>query len=138
MAGLGGLFGSFFTPIYTAGIITALAARMQGEKVSYADAMRAGLHHWWRLLRGPAGRDSPHLLGFLCFIIPGGILTIRYMLIDNVVVLEGAGVADSRWRSTMLTRGRGWALCLASSFAFSVLILLNVAVVAALQVTGSG
>ena len=46
---LGQLIELVFGPIYAAGIITALAARMSGEKMSYLEAMCAGLHHWGRL-----------------------------------------------------------------------------------------
>jgi hypothetical protein len=126
----------FFTPIYTAGIITALAWRMEGEKISYRDAMRAGVHHWGRLFGARFVANLFIMLGFLCFLIPGGILAIRFMLIEEVVVLEGAGVHDSRWRSSILTRGQGWSLCLASSFAVALVLLAGLAVGAILELAG--
>jgi hypothetical protein len=126
----------FFAPLYTAGIITALASRLEGVKISYTDAMRAGLHHWGRLFGARLVATLLNFVGFLCFFIPGVILAIRFMLIDAVVVLEGAGIANSRWRSAMLTRGRGWALFLASAFATGLLVLSGVAIGAVLELAG--
>lgn len=85
-----------FGPIYAAGIITALAARMAGRKTSYLEAMRSGLHHWGRLFAARVIASLSVLIGFLAFIIPGLVLATRFMLIDEVVVLEGAGAWDSR------------------------------------------
>src|SRR5208337_2070154 len=78
---LGNLVEIVFGPIYSAGIITALAARMA-----------AGL------LVG---------LGIVALIVPGLVLAVRYSLIDEVVVLEGAGARVARQRSSQLTWGKG-------------------------------
>lgn len=126
----------FFSPIYAAGIVTALAARMAGERTSYGDAMRAGLHHWGRLFGAQLVARILITLGLLCFIVPGVFLGIRYMFVNEVVVLEGAGVVDSRWRSTMLTRGREWALFQAGAFSIGIVILTGLTIGATLQVTG--
>ena len=88
---LAGLVEAVFGPVYAAGIITALAARMSGEKISYLDAMRAGLHHWGRLFAARFVAGLFVMLGLFAFVIPGLVLAARYMLIDEVVVLEGAG-----------------------------------------------
>src|SRR5271157_2572559 len=124
-----------FGPIYDAGIITALAGRMSGEKTSYLEAMRAGLHHWGRLFGARLVAGLFVLLGLLAFIIPGLILATRFMLIDEVVVLEGAGAWKSRQRSTQLTWGkalqifRAWVVsnALVTTFAFSLTKLVGLA-----------
>ena len=67
--------------------------------------------------------------------IPGLILAARYMLIDEVVVLEGAGARDARQRSAQLTRGktlrmiRAWfvSVALILTFSFSLANLLALA-----------
>ena len=125
MIQLGQLVEFVFGPIYAAGIITALAARMSGEKTSYLEAMRAGLHHWGRLFGARVVASLFVILGLLAFIVPGLIRAIRYMLIDQVVVLEGAGVAEARHRSAELTHGKGrqifraWMVSVALILAFS-------------------
>ena len=98
-----------FGPICTGGVITALAAQMSGEKTPYPEAIRAGLHHWGRLFGARIVAQGLVMLGLLAFIIPGIILAVRFSLIDEVVVLEGAGVTAARNRSVQLTRGKGIA-----------------------------
>jgi hypothetical protein len=132
---LGWLVEYVFGPIYAAGIITALAARMSGEKTSYVEAMRAGLHHWGRLFGARVVAGLFVFLGSLAFIVPGLILAVRFMLIDEVVVLEGAGVRESRQRSSQLTYGkalqifRAWVVSIAliMTFSFSLTRLLDLA-----------
>ncbi len=115
-----------FGPIYAAGILTALAARMLGQKISYVEAMQAGLHHWGRLFAARLIAGLSVLLGFLAFIIPGLILATRFMLVDEVVVLEGAGAWESRQRSSQLTWGkalqifRAWVVSVALIMVFSL------------------
>ncbi len=126
MLQLGQLVEFVFGPIYAAGIITALAARMSGAKTSYLEAMRAGLHHWGRLFGARFVAGLFVLLGLLVFFLPGLILAVRFMLIDEVVVLEGAGAWQSRQRSTQLTRGkalqifRAWVVSIALIMVFSI------------------
>jgi hypothetical protein len=123
---LGQLIELVFGPIYAAGIITALAARMSGEKMSYLEAMRAGLHHWGRLFGARLVAGLFVFLGLIALIIPGLILATRFMLIDEVVVLEGAGAWKSRQRSTQLTWGkalqifRAWVVSIALMVTFSL------------------
>ncbi len=135
MLQLGQLVEFVFGPIYAAGIITALAARMSGAKTSYLEAMRAGLHHWGRLFGARFVAGLFVLLGLLVFFLPGLILAVRFMLIDEVVVLEGAGAWQSRRRSTQLTLGkalqifRAWVVSIAliMTFSFSLSKLLDLA-----------
>ncbi len=132
MLELGLLVEIVFGPIYGAGIIHALAARMAREKTSYPEALRAGLHHWGRLFGARFVAGFSVMLGCFAFMIPGLILAARYMLIDEVVVLEGAGARDARRRSAQLTRGktlrmiRAWfvSVALILTFSFSLANLL--------------
>ena len=64
---LGQLVEFVFGPIYAAGIITALAARMSGEDTSYLEAMCAGVHHWGRLFGARLVAGLFVFLGFLAF-----------------------------------------------------------------------
>ncbi len=117
-----------FGPIYAAGIITALAAGMAGRKTSYLEAMRAGLHHWGRLFAARVIVLISVFLGVLAFVIPGIVLWLRFMLVDEVVVLEGSGAWEARQRSSQLTWGkcllifRAWLVSVALIMGFSLAV----------------
>ena len=50
------------------------------------------------------------VLGFIALIVPGIVLSVRYSLLDSVVVMEGAGADRARRRSTELTKGIRWQI----------------------------
>jgi hypothetical protein len=124
-----------FGPICAGAVITALAAQMSGQSTSYPEAMRAGLHHWGRLFGARIVAGLIVLLGLLALITPGIILAIRFSLVDEVVVLEGAGVWAFR-RSTQLTWGRGLAIFLAWAFSILTNLLVALALVLLLSLAG--
>lgn len=97
----------FFGPIYGAAIVVAMANRMAGRATEFGEAIRTGVDHWARLFAARFVASLLIFLGLFAFIIPGIILAIRYSLIDEVMVLEGSSVADSRNRSATLVHGRG-------------------------------
>jgi hypothetical protein len=130
---LNNLIELVFGPVYAGGIITALAARMEGEKISYVEAMKAGLHHWGRLFWARFVAGILVGLGLLALIVPGIILAIRFSLIDEVVVLEGTGARVSRQRSTELASGRGFQIFLAGTVALSMIIGVSFALGFALE-----
>lgn len=96
----------FFGPIYMAGIVTLLANRMVGLPTTFRDAARAGLRNWAPLFVAQIVSRFFILCGLVLFIVPGVVLAIRYCLIDEVMVLDGVSVADSRARSSALTAGK--------------------------------
>lgn len=97
----------FFGPIYGAAIVVAMANRMAGRATDFGEAIRTGIDHWARLFAARFVASLLIFLGLFAFIIPGIILAIRYSLIDEVMVLEGSSIADSRNRSASLVYGRG-------------------------------
>lgn len=107
IAQLTNLIEAVFGPIYVGGILYVLANRMSGQSSSYVEAIRVGVHNWWRLFAARFIAGLFIIAGLIAFIVPGIILAIRYALLDPVVVLEGAGVSESRTRSTQLVRGKG-------------------------------
>jgi hypothetical protein len=50
------------------------------------------------------------LLGFMFFLVPGILLTIRWSLAVPAKVLEGIGIGDSLSRSSQLTEGNRWRI----------------------------
>ena len=73
------------------------------------------------------------LLGFLALIIPGIVLAVRYSLIDEVVVLEGANANASRARSERLVRGKGGLIFLSGFVCFTALLTFAIAIGVFLQ-----
>ena len=80
-------------------IVVVLANRMSGRATEFGHAIRTGVDQWARLFAARLVANFLILLGLFAFIVPGIILAVRYSLIDAVVVLEGASVAESRNRA---------------------------------------
>ena len=90
-----GIFG----PIYIGALIYALSKLKQYQMVTYTEAITAGFRNWQRLWWARFIAGLFIALGFIALIVPGIFLTIRYALIDSVVILEGADASESRKRS---------------------------------------
>jgi hypothetical protein len=76
-------------------------------------------------------------MGLIALIVPGIILGIRYSLIDEVVILEGAGVRESRLRSTRLVSGKGLQVLLAGIVAIVLTVAFSFVLGAALGLAGA-
>ena len=125
-----------FGPIYAGGILTALAGRMTGSRVTYVEALQAGLHHWGRLFLARLVTGLIVALGLFALIIPGIILAVRFALLDEAVVLEGLGSAGSRRRSTVLTAGRRPLIFLACLVSIAMIFGLSILFATALEAAG--
>jgi hypothetical protein len=73
--------------------------------------MGAGFRNWGRLFVTNLVAGLFIFLGCIAFVVPGVLLSIRYSLIDPVVVFERSPAP--RQRSTELTVGRRWQIFLA-------------------------
>jgi hypothetical protein len=122
---LSNLIEAFFGPIYIGGALSVLANRMIGQKTTYLEAIRVGLHSWGRLFGARFVAGLFIILGLVAFIVPGIILAIRYCLIDPVVVLEGEGVSSSRQRSTELVRGKGLEIIMGVFLYLLIMVALS-------------
>ena len=101
---------SIFGPIYISALIYALSKLKQDQTIKYYKAITIGFHNWGRLLVTRFVAGFFVLLGFIALIIPGILLAIRYAMINSVVVLESAGISESRWRSSELTKEKRWQI----------------------------
>jgi len=113
-----------FGPIYVGGIVSALANRMEGHSTSYVEAIRFGMGVWGRVLTARFFAQLWVFLGLLAFIIPAIVLTIRFCLLDPVVMLEGLGPKEARERSTELVRENALGIC-AGCMAFFAFLLFT-------------
>ena len=128
-----------FGPISAAAIITVLAERMAGRESDFVASARAGFDAWWRvfaarvvayifILAGCIGfliKEFGPLLRLL-LLIPGVVLTVRYCLIDEVMVLERTSILQSRSRSSELVAGRAWRIVAAAAWGVSLVAMLAI------------
>jgi hypothetical protein len=105
-----------------------LGARLEGRRVGYPGALRSGLGHWGRLFGARFVAGLLIVLGLLALVVPGVVLAVRYALIDQVVVFEGAGATVARRRSAELVKGRVWRIVLAAVLCMALYLGLVVAI----------
>ena len=97
-----GIFG----PIYIGATVYALSKLVSGQAVSYSEAIGVGFRKWGALFAARFVAGLIIMAGIIAFIIPGVYLSLRYVVLDSAVILEGAGVSRARQRSAKLTQGR--------------------------------
>ena len=112
-----------FGPIYIGALIYALSRLKQYQMVTYTEAITAGFRNWKRLWWARFVAGIYITFGFIALIVPGIFLTIRYALIESVVILEGADASESRKRSSELTAGKMWQI-LGAYVLFSLVFLI--------------
>ena len=100
------ILSAFFDPLWVGAVLWWLHHKTRGEAVSIGAAYKQAFDIWGRLLLARWVAGFFVLLGLLLLIVPGLVLWLRYYLLDCAVVLEGAGVSESRKRSGELTQGR--------------------------------
>lgn len=116
-----------FGPPLAGAVLAVLGARLDGKRIGLWDAVRCGLGNWWPLFAARCWSGFFVLLGLIAFIVPGVFLMVRYILVEPVVVFEGAGAERARLRSQDLVRGRGVEVFLAGLMYLSVYIVLCIA-----------
>jgi uncharacterized membrane protein len=110
---------AIFDPIYVGALIYSLWEIKQGRGCNYFQAMSAGIKNWGKVFTIRFIIGLFQILGFLAFIIPGIVLSIRYSLTDCIVVLEGYNNSSSALkRSASLTKGKRWQIFGCTSLVF--------------------
>jgi len=109
------LVESILSPVPAAAVIAILSRSKLGRRATYLEVMGVALRKWGPLFWARFVAGILILLGFIAFIIPGIMLSVRYALLDQAVVVEGADPGEARRRSAELTAGMRWeilAVCL--------------------------
>lgn len=113
----GGLAALVAAPFNMAGHVLLSAAMTLlisdaylGRSLSVTSALRRAFERLWPLMGALALSSLGILLGFLCLIVPGLLLTIRWMFMTQAIVLEGSDARASLGRSHELTRGKAGSL----------------------------
>lgn len=79
---------------------------------------RSTLKEIWRVWKTNFISGLYIILGLLCFIIPGIVLAIRYLYINEAVVFEDCAIHPALRRSRELSKVNGGKLCWALSLLF--------------------
>jgi len=97
------------TPLVTAMTVHVVRTAAEDRRASARDAIAVGLDLFPKLLLAIALVGLGVFGGFMLLIVPGVILAVRWMVVSQVVVVEGRGGSEALRRSFDLTRGRFWA-----------------------------
>lgn len=121
-----------FGPFYIGAIIHALSQLKQGLKATYSESMSYAARKSFKLLSTRVVTNLIVFVGLIALIIPGIILSLRFALIDAIVVLEGKTGASARNLSTELTQGKRWNILGSMILAFlgviiAILVIANIA-----------
>lgn len=112
-----------FSPIIAASILYASDRLLAGDRVAFFDAISQGMNHWIPLFMARMTAQVLIALGLLAFIIPGVVLSIRWALLDSVVVFEQQ--REPRSRSYALVTGKEWQILGASVLFQAVLLAIG-------------
>lgn len=97
-------------PIYIGALFHAASQIKEGSVVNYIQsityAARRGFKFFWACLT----TDCIIIGGFIFLIIPGILLSLCFLLVEPIVVLEQANGPQARKRSIQLTKGRRWQI----------------------------
>lgn len=108
--GFGGTLAQLLvvTPLVTAMTIHIVRAAARGERLPAGDAVSAGLKDFGPLFLAILLVAAGVALGLLALIVPGLILAVRWVLVSQIVVIEGGRGTGALRRSFELTRGFAW------------------------------
>ncbi len=96
--------------ISVSGMYSILKEREAGRSVTLSSALLAGFNLWMPMF---LTRFISHLaiyIGYLFLILPGIYLTIRLILVEVIVVMEGTSGFTAAFRSEKLTDGHFWRI----------------------------
>lgn len=99
------LAGLVLDTIASGAVVAFVAGRIIGPERSTADALRAALARFGRLVAASIVYGLLVLAGLVFFVVPGILLAARYFAMQAAIVVEDRGVGESMTRSSELTRG---------------------------------
>ncbi|MCG9891690.1 MAG: hypothetical protein MH252_11510 [Thermosynechococcaceae cyanobacterium MS004] len=112
-----------FGPLYMGAMLYAASQLKKGLHPTYSESMTHAARRSFKLLGTRIGTGLLIFVGLIALIIPGVILSLRFALIDAIVVLEGIEGSSARNLSVQLTRGKRWNILGAVILTFILLIV---------------
>ena len=110
------ILGILAVPAIAGGYIHSFLRMSNGEKVEIGDFFKYGFNKFGRLLIAGIIYPIGVMLGFICFIIPGIYLMIRWFFIVPLIMDKDLGVAEAFDYSGRMSNGILWDI-------FSIFIL---------------
>jgi hypothetical protein len=110
------------SPIISAICIYALHEIATGQRPAAGQVLIAGFEAFTPLFAAVALAAAGVVVGFICLIVPGVFLLVRWYFVPQAVVIEGARGAGALARSFQLVQGRWWRT-------FGLVALANLAIV---------
>jgi hypothetical protein len=93
-----------------AAIVHGSVVDMTGRKARFADCLNTGFRHFLPVLAISILATLGIMLGFVLLIVPGVILSIMWVVVVPVRVVENKGVFAAFGRSANLTEGSRWMI----------------------------
>jgi hypothetical protein len=124
------LVEAILSPVPAAAVIAILSRSKLGRRATYREVMGVALRKWGPLFWARFVAGILIGLGFIAFIIPGIMLLLRYALLDQAVVVEGADPGEARRRSATLTKGRRWEILAVCLLFYVPFIVMTIAIYA--------
>jgi len=107
---LGWLVAAAPHSLFIAAAIWATAQSLDGKNPSLAETIRAGLRFAVPVLVAQTLYLLGMMAGMVLLIVPGLILALMWLLVTQVLVVEGLGLRQAFGRSRALTKGHRWTL----------------------------
>ncbi len=96
------------TPLVTAMVIRVVVEAAAGQRTSTSEVITSGLELFpklfWAIVLVALGVFG----GFLAFVVPAVFLAVRWCVVPQAVVIDGARGTEALRRSWSLVQGRGW------------------------------
>ena len=110
------VFQSVLVSPFIAGLCWSVSQRLQGQRATLGSLTRHAVRRWPVLIGVELVGSLALFGGLVLLIVPGLVLTTRWLVVAQVAAIEGGGVRNALARSAQMTKGRRWA-------AFGVLVI---------------
>ncbi len=126
-AGLDGIIAATLQPLGVAAITQITIGDLGGRQASLGAAIRTGLRLMLPLLALGLAIAIGIIVGLVVLIVPGVLLTLRWLVATPVRVAEGPSVSRALQRSAELTAGSRWRLLGLTAAYFTMAVIMYAA-----------
>ncbi len=98
-----------FLSLFIGGLAWRVDRLLHGHRASLRDTARHGLRRWPTMMGIEMVCGAAMLGGLVLLIVPGLMITTRWLVAPQVAAIEGLGLRDALARSDYLTKGWRWS-----------------------------
>jgi len=91
-------------------IIYGVTTGLAGRKAGLGEMLSKGLVNWWPIVLISICTSFLSAIGYVLLLVPGIMLSIRWIVSIPTQVMESPGVFASMGRSAELTKGNRWSI----------------------------